>query len=449
MAGNPPTLPGGSHGAESPIDRALELALAGEREAGLRWAAAVAKADPAMPTALCLTGRLLGELGRSEAAREACAVAVARAIDLESLPLAVAAARELERFGGDVAGCLDRIAEAFCKGSARLGEGMPPPPPLPAGEGLQPLASVLTGALLLNKATEVVHEAKKALAEVELSPGIAAQPLFSSMSFAALRELCASFRPVWVPEGAEVIRQGELGSEAYFVARGELAVERRRGGDVTVLAMLTNGALFGEMALLSRAPRAASVIARRPSLVLEIKREHLDHLAATNPEAFAELAVHCRARMVQNLVRVSEVLRSVPPADRPALVARFQAHTFEAGEALLVQDQPPPGLHLIASGEVTVVRREQDGGEPLVLTTLGAGEVAGEVALVLRRRSSADAIALHPTVTLFLPASDFLALIDDHPAILGELYRIAVRRDEETSSIIAEEAVAADDFVLL
>src|SRR4051812_39351470 len=97
----PPVLPGSLNQAESPIDRALSLALAAERDAALRWAAALVRHDYSMPTALCLCGRLLGELGRQEAARKACLVAVARAIDLENLPLAVAAARELERFGGD------------------------------------------------------------------------------------------------------------------------------------------------------------------------------------------------------------------------------------------------------------------------------------------------------------------------------------------------------------
>src|SRR4051812_26513313 len=119
MGAAPPVLPGSStNTVESPIDRALSLALAEERDAALRWAAAIVKNDPAMPSALVVCGRLLGELGRQEAAREACAVAVARAIDLESLPLAVVAARELERFGGDPGPQFELIAEAFAKGSA-------------------------------------------------------------------------------------------------------------------------------------------------------------------------------------------------------------------------------------------------------------------------------------------------------------------------------------------
>ncbi len=58
-------------------------------------------------------------------------------------------------------------------------------------------------------------------------------------------------------------------------------------------------------------------------------------------------------------------------------------------------------------------------------------------------------IAGCPTVTLHLPRERFLELIKEHPAILGELYELAIKRDEETSSIVAQEAADADDFVLL
>ena len=87
----------------------------------------------------------------------ACGIAVQRAIDLENLPLAVVAAREAERFGGDPTEHFSAIAAAFCEDSPRRGDGAAPPLPLPPADDFHPLASVLTGALLLNKATEIVR----------------------------------------------------------------------------------------------------------------------------------------------------------------------------------------------------------------------------------------------------------------------------------------------------
>ncbi len=161
-----------------------------------------------------------------------------------------------------------------------------------------------------------------------------------------------------------------------------------------------------------------------------------------------ELAAHCRRRMVANLARTSAVLISVPPQERTTLVERFETRIFEKGDRLVVEGEEAQGLHLVASGEVAVVAHEN--GEPIVLASLGAGDTVGEVALVLRRRANADVIAVHPTVTLFLPRGDFMALVHDHPTILHGLYMTAVRRDDETTRALDSSPVAiADDYVLL
>jgi CRP-like cAMP-binding protein len=152
--------------------------------------------------------------------------------------------------------------------------------------------------------------------------------------------------------------------------------------------------------------------------------------------------------MVANLVRTSPVLIAVAPSERPALVERFETKIFEKGDKLIAAGEDTSGLHLIASGEIAVVG--DDGGEPFVISTLGPGDVVGEVALVLRRKANADVVAVHPTVTLHLPREHFLSLIQEHPGILLGLYTLAVERDEETSNVLANVTTSvADDFVLV
>jgi CRP-like cAMP-binding protein len=447
----PPELPGGP-AAESPIDRALALALANEKDTALRWAAAAVAADPAMPSGLLLAGRLLADLGRVESAREALEICFARAIDTSQLPVAVAACSDLRALGVDPATNFDEIADAFAADSTRLGEGHQVPPKLHVGEDLRPLASVLSGPALLGKATEIVHNARRMLeqelAERDAPPPIVPQALFSSIRKTGLRAMIEVFEVTTVPQGTVVIEEGTVGAEAYIVARGELEVRRSvEGDDPIVLARLTAGALFGEMALLSRAPRAASVVACRPSILLKGCKDALDAVAEREPEVGIELAAHCRRRMVQNLVRTSPILSAVPPEERPALVERFETCVYEKGDKLTSEGESPAGLHLIASGGVTVVRTEN--GEPFVIAKLGAGDIVGEVALVLRRLASADVVAVHPTITLFLPSDQFMLLIKEHPAILGVLYDLAVKRDAETQSAVGQESTSADDYMLV
>lgn len=449
----PPALPG-SPAAESPLDRALALLLAGEREAALRWSAAAVEKESALPTALILTCRLLAEAGRAEAAAEGLVIGMRRAVDAGNLPLAVAAVADLRTLGADVDEYFDEIASAFGAGSPRLlKESTIPPPPLPTNEEFTPLSSFLTGPALLSKATQIVHDAANAYEESTNGdrPRVVPLPLFSALEKEGLRALVAAFEMITVAAGAEVIKEGEEGAEAYIVARGELEVRKSIPDSEEPplrLARLTNGALFGEMALLSRAPRAASVVALRPSILLVARRDALESVAEKRNDVGSELAAHCRRRIVANLVKTSTVLRAVDPAERPPLVERFETKVFEKGDRIIKTGQDPSGLHLIASGVVSVVGYEGD--EPFVITTLGSGEVVGEVALLLRRRASADVVAVHPSVTLHLPREDFLELIQEYPGILLRLYLLAIERDEETRTVLATSTVSVtDDYVLL
>jgi CRP-like cAMP-binding protein len=448
----PPDLPG-AQSVDSPLDRALALLLAGEREAALRWSAAVVQQDASVSSALILTCRLLADAGRTEAAIEGFELGVKRAVDTGNLPLAVAALGDLRQLGMDVSPLMDEIAAAFCAGSSRLADdAAPPPPPLPHDASFQPLSSFLTGPALLSKATGIIHDASleyEASSESE-APLFSPLPLFSALEKEGLRALIGCFEMFTVPAGNAVISEGEEGAEAYIVARGELEVRRvTEDGTTVTLARLNNGALFGEMALLSRAPRAASVVACRPSILLVARRDALELVAEKRPDVGIELAAHCRRRMVANLLRTSKLLLAVDPMERPALVERFETCVFEKGDKLIEEGKDTTGLHLIASGEVAVVGHE-DGGESFVIATLPVGETVGEVALVLRRKANADVVAVHPTVTLHLPREEFLGLVRDHPAILSGLYLAAVERDDETMSVLAGTTTAiGEDFVLV
>jgi hypothetical protein len=155
----------------------------------------------------------------------------------------------------------DAIADAFASGSPRLGDGGGHPPKLPHADEFHPLASVLTGPALLGKATEVVHDARRALEETvatrAAAPTITPQPLFSSITREGLRAMIEVFEVSTVPQGTVVIEEGTGGAEAYIVARGELEVKRTmENGAPLLLARLTGGALFGEMAPFARASRS-------------------------------------------------------------------------------------------------------------------------------------------------------------------------------------------------
>jgi CRP-like cAMP-binding protein len=446
-----PSSPPDAGANDLPLDHALSLLLADETENALRWGAAVLESGPWTPSALVVTARLLDQMGRKRAAIEGLNLAVQQATAEGNLPLALAAIGDLRTLGADVEASLDQIAGAFCVGSERI-EDTQSAPLLPQLGEFRPLSPFLTGPALASKAVQIVESARRTGDDVgsEAPSRIAPLPLFSALGREALHDLLAAFDTLTVPAGHAVITEGEEEAAAYIVARGELEVSRRstdENGKPVVLARLASGAFFGEMALLSQLPGAASVIATRPSILLVARREALEAVVERHPEVAVELAAHCRRQSVANLGWASPVVVAIPARERAALVERFQTRMFEAGDRLVESGEAALGLHLIVSGEIAVVAHEA--GERVVLATLTAGETVGEVELVLCRNAAADAIAVRPTATLFLQRDEFFALVQDHPAILHGLYGIAVRRHGETSLALEAGAAALGDDSLL
>jgi len=431
------------------LDRALEAWAAGDHAKGLRAALPALEAQPGDPLALLTCSYLGAKLGEATGFADGLRGAAERAIDLGNLPLAIAAAAFARELGVDAGPLYDAAAQAYGRGSARLKRQAPPALPTP-GPQLKPLPDSTKPEELKARASKAVRAAAEHLLTLPGGEGaLPAAPLFSALDQQALRTFLGIFEAKLFGRGTRVVEEGSLGSEAFVVARGELDVSRHTlHTSIVHLARIGTGALVGEMALLSRAPRAATVTSVGPVVLLIARKRDLDAAVTKSPELGREFAEHCRRRMLDNLLRTSPILHSVNPTERGDLVKRFAIRTFEAGERLITQGRAPDGLFLVASGEVGVVHKEPK-GDQTVVARLGPGEVLGEVALVLRRPANADVVAQHPTITLLLPRDRFLEAVRAHPQVFVDLYELATKRDEETASVAGLETVSIDDGVLI
>lgn len=439
---------------ERPLDRALSLSLAGDGEGALRVAGAVLKDEPLSAFNTFVVAWLLGRAERAEEAQLGLSAALERAVFDGNLPLAIACHALLRQADVEDEQGLESMAAAFAKGSARLSDKRGAPPQMAATpKAPEPLAAELSGEELLAEVAGILKAAKEAQDEASLSEAaapVAPQVLFSALDAQSFKATVSVFDVRFVPTEQALVEEGSVGNEAFIVARGELDVSKKSmkpGGQALALARLGNGALFGEMALLSSAPRTATVTACRPSVVLVGSKSALDRVAAAAPEVGRVFAEFCRRRMLDNLVRTNFILKSASPAERPALIERFVVRQFNQGDRIVAQGSPPDGLHIVALGEVDIVHHDET--DTTLVARLGPGEVVGEVALILRRPAITDVIAHHPTVTLFLQSDRFLGLARAHPKVFVELYELAVHRDQETATAAAAEAAETDDFVLV
>jgi CRP/FNR family transcriptional regulator, cyclic AMP receptor protein len=120
-------------------------------------------------------------------------------------------------------------------------------------------------------------------AKLELIKGA---PLFENCSKQDLKRIAQITDQLDLRAGKVLIREGERGREFFVIASGEVEV-RRKGRKI---ATLGPGSFVGEMALLSKAPRSATVTAVTPLDVLVITDRAFLDLLDKVPELWLKVA---------------------------------------------------------------------------------------------------------------------------------------------------------------
>jgi CRP-like cAMP-binding protein len=253
-------------------------------------------------------------------------------------------------------------------------------------------------------------------------------PLFSDLpesAFVALFERCPLRR---FAENEIILEQGSAATSFFIICQGAVRVVRQEGTHRRELAKLEEGAFFGEMALLSEAPRTANVIAATDETqALEISAAILTELSQEHPSVAVALKQFCRQRLLSNLLASAPLFKPFTGSERRALIERFRARDAAPGEVLIREGQPSDGLYVLLTGEVSVTAQ----GAPLA--TLREGHVFGEMSLLLRAPTNATITTTRRTSFLRLPKADFDQLIMSHPQILELVAELAHERQRQNT----------------
>ncbi|HEX8086540.1 MAG TPA: cyclic nucleotide-binding domain-containing protein [Solirubrobacteraceae bacterium] len=105
-------------------------------------------------------------------------------------------------------------------------------------------------------------------------------PLFSSLEKGDLRRLAQATDEIDVPEGKELLHQGEFAYEFMVIQDGRAEVTR----DGDHVADLGAGDVLGEMASLERGKRNATVVARSPMCLAVMTAHEMRQLANSIPQ---------------------------------------------------------------------------------------------------------------------------------------------------------------------
>jgi len=111
-------------------------------------------------------------------------------------------------------------------------------------------------------------------------------PLFLSQVILALR-------PEVLAPGEVVMRKGDIGRDAYVVVRGRVEIVDDIGN---VLGTLKDGDVFGEIALLTNAPRTATVRAKTSCDLMVLDKTSFDRILHDHPQFAARVSKIAKER---------------------------------------------------------------------------------------------------------------------------------------------------------
>lgn len=134
---------------------------------------------------------------------------------------------------------------------------------------------------------------------------LSSSPLFDMLSNQELEYVSELARPRKYTSGQMVFEEGELGDSLYVIVSGEFEVLRRdANGEQNVITVLQAPEFFGEMSLIDKEYRSATVRARTEAELLHLSAENLTTFRKQYRDGFTFVVINI-ARVLSSRLRES------------------------------------------------------------------------------------------------------------------------------------------------
>ncbi|MEX8496671.1 MAG: Crp/Fnr family transcriptional regulator [Leptothrix ochracea] len=164
-------------------------------------------------------------------------------------------------------------------------------------------------------------------------------PLFQGLRPDTVQRLLSEARIVTLRPGEFFCRQGDEALHMYVLETGLASVtkvwedhglERDALGpnDQFDLGMLERGQSFGELALIERTPRSASICAKTSCVAIEIAATSLRRIREYDVDQFILILSNISLTLCQRVREADEKLMRNIPLSKPARTASFQNSSY-------------------------------------------------------------------------------------------------------------------------
>lgn len=198
-----------------------------------------------------------------------------------------------------------------------------------------------------------------------------------------LADLINAFYAKDIAQGQDIIKQGDHGDCLYIISQGAVDVfVARPGPDGKVAAgdrgskvvTLGSGSLFGELALMYNAPRAATVTAASPTVSVFVL-DAMDFKMLLAQQSQAQYARY------QGWLAEVQLLKSLNHYELSKLAEALESEVFDSDEAIIQQGDAGDKFYILEDGTAAAYI-DGANGEMEVKTYEKMGDFFGEVALL-------------------------------------------------------------------
>ncbi|MFD2332759.1 cyclic nucleotide-binding domain-containing protein [Cohnella sp. GCM10020058] len=260
-----------------------------------------------------------------------------------------------------------------------------------------------------------------------------------------LRIAAASIEPVSFEDGRSLLVEGAAGEDCYFIKRGSVQVSSRNlVGKTLLLAELGPGALVGEIGLLRRERRTATVTANGEVEALRLDRRSFELLAGRSPLFHESLLLTVRLRMIHRMLRKASIWSDIPDAELRGLAEITTVRPMRKGELLVKEGDQADSFYMISSGRVEV----RSAGRRK--TQLRQGDFFGEIGLLTGMPSQMSVMAAEDGELLVMGKSEFQYILDYYAPVRRQfLEMLRIRAPHlipqaggaETPAVVPESAL--------
>jgi len=164
--------------------------------------------------------------------------------------------------------------------------------PAPRGDWLELLAEdpdpLIRSCVELVRTTDqrggTMGRSRTSMSPMERVLALRTIPLFEELSTADLRRLADLAEERAFADGDVISSEGEIGDELHLVLAGTVAVTRGGTGSVSTVARRGPGDVVGEMSIITRKPRVASLIAEGEVRTIRIGRQEFESMIRERPD---------------------------------------------------------------------------------------------------------------------------------------------------------------------